>query len=883
MIFVTVGAQMPFDRLVAGVDRWAQMYGRDDVFAQIGATDQEPTHIKCAKFLTPEEFRQRVQEADAVVAHAGMGTILTALEYGKPVIAMPRRGSLRETRNDHQIASARELANRGLVTVAWDEHELVQQLESKLGSLASPEPIAPVASEALCDALNAFLKRPRAGRIDGIVCFGGVDWWYHNRGHYDIQMMREFSRHIPVLYVNSIGMRTPSPDEGKVFAARVVRKLKSWSQGLQLVDRHFAVLSPVSIPKFHRAPVAKRLLCDQVNDAAAWMGIKRPLVWVAVPTAVEMIDGVSPSALVYQRTDRFEHYPGVNSERIREYDLTLKQKADLTLFCSTSVFEDERSECHRAAFVDHGVDFSRFAAATERDREEPEDIRAIAHPRVGFVGGIDAHTFDPELFLDVASAMPECSFVLVGGCSLPEGWCQLDNVHLLGRKPFEQVADYMAACDVLIMPWRRNEWIEACNPVKLKEYLAVGRPVVSTPFGELTRYKGVVAVANDASEFVQHIRDGIDSPPETPALRKTVEHDTWTVKVGSVVHELNNSGIEINGMVAPHSAVAAHAGASANQAEESRAEDANPLTGTVSLAPYTHFVDRKYWKRWHFAAAALLAFTGYWVTRDAWADIYHLAMTDVESSHIWLVLPIAAWIMWIRRSEARLARRSEMWAGPLLIAVGWFFNAVGDLHLIQTFWHFGAILIVVGCVLTVIGGNVLYRLWPAFAVLVFLIPVPNLIRHQISLPLQTVTANVTAVILETLGTPVSLSGNVIVVNGVSVGIAEACDGIRMVFALVLVCYLYAFGTDLSNRSRLMILALSPIVAIVANVVRLIPTVWLYGYAAQPTTERFHTISGWAMMVIALLALIGMRGVVRWALVEDHDKPTELTRPIPSRA
>ena len=104
MIFVTVGAQMAFDRLVRTVDEWAATRGRKDVFAQIGPTEWRPRHIEWVAFLPPEDFRKRVADATMVVAHAGMGSIITALELGKPILVMPRRGHLQETRNDHQVA-----------------------------------------------------------------------------------------------------------------------------------------------------------------------------------------------------------------------------------------------------------------------------------------------------------------------------------------------------------------------------------------------------------------------------------------------------------------------------------------------------------------------------------------------------------------------------------------------------------------------------------------------------------------------------------------------------------------------------------------------------------------------------------------------------------
>lgn len=166
-------------------------------------------------------------------------------------------------------------------------------------------------------------------------------------------------------------------------------------------------------------------------------------------------------------------------------------------------------------------------------------MASIPRPRVGFVGGIDAHTFGPQLFHEVARLLPEANFVLVGACSLPEGWCPAPNVTMLGQQPYEQVAEYMAACDVLIMPWNNSDWIRACNPVKLKEYLAVGRPVVSTPFEELRRYEGFVRVARSSQEFASHIRQALADPPEAQRLRERVRQETWAAKAQLVLEALN--------------------------------------------------------------------------------------------------------------------------------------------------------------------------------------------------------------------------------------------------------------------------------------------------------------------------------------------------------
>lgn len=158
MIFVTVGHQMPFDRLVRAVDEWAKAKERDDVFAQIGDAQYEPTHVKWVRNLPPEAFRQRMEQAQAIVAHAGTGTILTAMELSKPVLVMPRRASLMETRNDHQVATAERFREMGRVAVAMDEQELPAMLDS-VSDLTAGGAISTQASPELLAALAAFIHQ----------------------------------------------------------------------------------------------------------------------------------------------------------------------------------------------------------------------------------------------------------------------------------------------------------------------------------------------------------------------------------------------------------------------------------------------------------------------------------------------------------------------------------------------------------------------------------------------------------------------------------------------------------------------------------------------------------------------------------------------------
>ena len=159
MIFVTVGTQLPFDRLIRTIDEWASRRHGADVFAQIGPSDYQPKHIQWTRFLGAEACREKTLAADLIVAHAGMGSIITALELGKPILVMPRRAALGEHRNDHQLATVSQLASQGKVTAAMDEAELLEKLDH-IELIHSRAPISNRARPELLNALRAFVDGP---------------------------------------------------------------------------------------------------------------------------------------------------------------------------------------------------------------------------------------------------------------------------------------------------------------------------------------------------------------------------------------------------------------------------------------------------------------------------------------------------------------------------------------------------------------------------------------------------------------------------------------------------------------------------------------------------------------------------------------------------
>ncbi len=380
-----------------------------------------------------------------------------------------------------------------------------------------------------------------------IICFGGEDWWYKNHGHIDMQLMRFFARLGTVLYVNSIVMQKPSLRKniggGKSFTHKLIRKAKSILRGLRESGVGFWVYSPSTLPVHHlpwARPINEMILRCQIHYVARKLVLGNPIIWIACPAACDTAIKIKKSLLVYQRTDRYEEYPNVDYDIIRKYDLKLKTSSDLTVFVNRTLFDEEAGQCKKAIYLDHGVDYEMFSMA-EQDQHKPEDIGGIPKPIIGFFGAIDEHTSDIAFVEKTVDLLPQMSFVFIGSISADiTGLQKRKNVWLLGQKPYEQIPHYGKCFDVAIMPWRQNRWIEVCNPIKFKEYLALGKPIVSTPFPELQKYRNVVYQAKTPEEFAKYIKKAMaeDGPDYVAARRKKVEASTWNSKGQLILEEL---------------------------------------------------------------------------------------------------------------------------------------------------------------------------------------------------------------------------------------------------------------------------------------------------------------------------------------------------------
>lgn len=283
---------------------------------------------------------------------------------------------------------------------------------------------------------------------------------------------------------------------------------------------------------------------------------------------------------------------------------------------------------------------------------------------------------------------------------------------------------------------------------------------------------------------------------------------------------------------------------------------------TVAATPQTAVIARG-WTPGRLACLAVLLLLAVVAALPSWQNVAFLAWNSSEYSHMLMVLPVFALLLWQRRETlAQITPRYSLW-GPAIVFAGVVMDFVGFASQIDLLKDLGMVAMLVGAIVTVTGIRWPLAALPAFGALLFFVPVPGRIRQQIALPLQNISAWITEWVMDLVGQPILRMGNVLQINGVDVAVAEACNGMRMVVALALVAYAFVFVVPLRPWARIAIVVMSPLVAIFANVLRLGPTVLAYGYADEELADFLHDVSGWAVLVVALGVLWGFVALCKW--------------------
>lgn len=383
--------------------------------------------------------------------------------------------------------------------------------------------------------------------LPGFVWFAAQDWWYHNQAHSDFQLMRQVARERPVLVVNSIGLRMPRRGADSQARRRILRKLRSTAK---LVRRPvpdvpgFHVMTPLLLPAYGDTRLARLnawLVRQQVGLVARMVGIgSSPHIGVTIPTAWPVVRPMARASLLFNRSDLHSAFPNADRQWVAGLELDLLQHSDHVLYVSHELMAlDSAIVGDRATFLDHGVDTYHFTP----DVEVHPDIAAIPSPRLGFFGGLDDYVVDLDLLYRTAEENPDCSLVLIGDATCPmEGLTALSNVHWLGHRPYASIPALGRGFDVALMPWLDNEWIRFANPIKLKEYLALGLPVVTTAYPEVESFRDRVFVADERDKFPVLARQALAERPRAEVLRASVMTSSWAARAAHLLSVADRRG-----------------------------------------------------------------------------------------------------------------------------------------------------------------------------------------------------------------------------------------------------------------------------------------------------------------------------------------------------
>jgi len=286
--------------------------------------------------------------------------------------------------------------------------------------------------------------------------------------------------------------------------------------------------------------------------------IKNPILWIYTPDAVVFAGKFGELLLCYDCVDKYDEQPYYkkNFKEIEKDEIELLKKADLVFTSSKNLYEDKKKYNNNTYLVHNVGDYNHFIKTTYIETKIPEDIIRISSPRIGFVGSIDDYKLDIELLLYLSKQRPNWSIIMIG----PEGVAdkkistyilrQYENIYFLGKRDYELLPNYLKGLDVLIIPYKNNEYTRNCFPIKIFEYLASGKPVVVSGLPELERYKDIIGFAYDYEMFVRLVESFLknDTQYQKEKRMKLAKENTWEKKVEKEIeiieefikHKINN-------------------------------------------------------------------------------------------------------------------------------------------------------------------------------------------------------------------------------------------------------------------------------------------------------------------------------------------------------
>ncbi len=360
-------------------------------------------------------------------------------------------------------------------------------------------------------------------------------------------LMRLLSASNRVLWVNSIGYRTPGAS--KADLARAWRKLRRFFGPVRQVEPNLFVLNPLAIPAYGPAARSwnRRLLRAQILRAARRLGFRDPISWAFLPAAAVVAGTLGESALIYHCVDEFSAFAGVSGPAMAGLEADLLARADLVIVSAERLLRSKGPANPRTRLVRHGVDFDHFRKALDPATAVPAEIADLPGPVLGYFGLISDDWVDLEILAALAGRFPGGSLVLIGKSTIDlSGLGALPNVHILGRKPYAELPSFCRGFDVALIPFPISELTLNANPLKAREYLAAGLPVVSTPIPEVAILPHC-RTASGPGAFADAVEAALLHPGPSVERSESMRSEGWRARLGEIDRHLAEAAPGLRG------------------------------------------------------------------------------------------------------------------------------------------------------------------------------------------------------------------------------------------------------------------------------------------------------------------------------------------------
>ncbi len=369
---------------------------------------------------------------------------------------------------------------------------------------------------------------------EDIICFAN-DWDGDPLSKKHI--MTRLAKNNRILWINSIGNRNPTISSRDL--RRMARKAIEFIGGLRRAQENIWTFTPLVAP-FHGSNVARKINQHWLLAAlklVCWrLRFRHPITWTFVPSSADVVGHLHEKLLLYQCVDEYSQFSDTDREAIVKIEEKLLRKSDIVVVSADKLFHSKQAINPNTYLVRHGVDFEHFARACLSTVEVPEEIARLPRPVIGFHGLI-ASWIDLELIEKMARAHPEWSIALLGKMQTHDGTRAFDkrlkNIHWLGRKDYHELPAYCKAFDIAMIPFVVNELTINANPLKMREYLAAGLPVVSTDIPEARAFDNLISIGRDQDDFIKQVEMMLTRVTPGPNISRSLQmrSESWEARV----------------------------------------------------------------------------------------------------------------------------------------------------------------------------------------------------------------------------------------------------------------------------------------------------------------------------------------------------------------